>query len=285
MILITGATGNVGQEVLARLVPSGEDIRAMTRNPSTLAVPDGVEVVAGDLTAPASLASALAGVDRVFLMIPPNFGPALAPVQTFADVASTVGVKHVVFLSSQTAEEGVTGAIADAHRAMEAVLRASPFRWTFLQPSNFMSNARYWIPEIARTGQVLETQLNIPLAPIDPYDIAEVAAMALADPDNHAGQVYPMTGPELISPEQQVQVLRELTGRDIVYKELSWDEALAQVALLSGDPEHAEGILQTIRGLDDPPWAHVSPTFEQVTGHPGRTFRQYVEAHLDEFSV
>ena len=284
MILVTGATGNVGRELLARLAAAGEGVRAMSRDPSTAAVPDGVEVVAGDLSAPASLASALAGVDRVFLMIPPSFGPAHAPVQAFADAASTAGVEHVVFLSSQTAEEGVTGAIADAHRACEAVLRASPLRWTFLEPSNFMSNARYWIPEIARTGRVLDTQRNIPLAPIDPYDIAEVAALALADADNHAERVYPITGPELISPEQQVQVLRELTGRDIVYKELTWEEAVAQVALLSGDPEHAEGILETIRGVD-PPWSRVSPTFEQVTGHPGRTFRRYVEAHIDEFSA
>src|SRR5581483_10243898 len=134
MILVTGATGNVGRHVLNRLVAGGHTVRALSRAPQDAVWPAEVEVVAGDLTDPASLDAALAGVKSVFLFAVPGSGPA------FVVAAQRAGVRRVVLLSSGGVDDGAevqAGPIATYHAEIEQALRGSDLAWTFLRPDVF----------------------------------------------------------------------------------------------------------------------------------------------------
>lgn len=182
MILVTGATGNVGGELVRALVSAGEAVRALSRGARQMALPTGVEGVAGDLNRPETLSSALAGARGVFLLSGYQDMPGL-----LAEIRRA-GVERVVLLSSSSAPGGdMNNAISRYMIFSEAAVRESGVPWTFLRPSAFMSNALQWVPQL-RAGDVVRARFaGVRVATIDPYDIAAVAAEALLS-DGHEGR-------------------------------------------------------------------------------------------------
>lgn len=274
MILVAGATGNVGGELVAALAGAGEQVRALVRGPDR-PVPAGVQRALGDLNDPPSLRRALAGVQAVFL---------LSGYKDMAGLLAEVhraGVERVVLMSgSAVLATDTDNAISRYQIASEEAVRGAGVEWTIIRPSAFMSNALRWLPQI-RAGDLVRAEFpDVANAVIDPHDIAAVAAVALTS-DGNAGQVYRVTGPVALRPADQVRIIGERIGREIGFEGKSNDEARADM-LTSTPPEYVEAFFSFyVDGtLDESP---VLPTVEQVTGRPPRTFAQWVGAHADEF--
>jgi uncharacterized protein YbjT (DUF2867 family) len=277
MILVTGAAGNVGGEVVAQLAAAGQKVRALVRNREVAAPPPGVEVAAGDLNRPESLAlaPALRGVRGVFLLGGDRDMPAL-----LAAIARA-GVERVVLLSSRSALlNDPSNAIVNMWLASEAAVRASGVpSFTLLRPSGFASNALRWLPQLRAGDRVRAPFADAPIASIDPYDIAAVAVAALTEA-GHAAQAYALSGPAAQRPAEQVRILARVLGRDLRFEPQPDDEALAD--LRSAPPGFADAFYRFfVKGeFDD---AVVSPTVKEITGREPRSFEQWARAHAEAF--
>jgi uncharacterized protein YbjT (DUF2867 family) len=274
MILVTGATGNVGGELVRALVEAGEGVRALSRGERS-ALPAGVDAVAGDLDRPESLSGALAGVRGVFLL------PGFRDMPGVLAEIRRAGVERVVLLSGSSAPAGdMSNAISRYMIRSEAAVRESGVPWAVLQPSGFMSNALQWAPQL-RAGDVVRAPFaEVRIATIDPHDIAVVASRALLS-DEHAGRSYLLSGPEALLPADRVRVLGAVLGRDLHFEGQSDAEARAEMSATT-PPEYVDAFFSFYADgtLDE---SKVLPTVQEVTGRPPRTFEQWAEAHADAF--
>ncbi|PAZ11556.1 NAD(P)-dependent oxidoreductase [Streptomyces sp. SA15] len=281
MILLTGATGTVGRLVAERLSGTGP-LRLLTRDPrrAPLAGP-GIEAVGGDFDDPGSLREALTGV-RSALLVTAN---PLAPGQdeNFVTAARTAGVRHVVKLSAQAvADPGAVDLITRWQRDNEELLRASGLPWTFLRPRAFMSNTLSWARSVREEDVVRALHGTARNATVDPRDIADVAARVLADPGEHVGRAYALTGPGALGAVHQTEILGELLARPLQFVELTEDQALS--GLLARYPEPlAHALVESAARGRDGAKAHVDPTVREVLGRPARTYRDWAGDHLSAF--
>jgi uncharacterized protein YbjT (DUF2867 family) len=280
MIVVTGATGHVGGELVAQLAAAQQPVRAMTRRPKELAAPSGVEVVFGDSDDPASLDQAFDGAERAFLMSAQAVGSAAQPTHDLRLVgaAQRAGVRHIVKLSVY----GVRGGdVLDSwHREAEAAVMDSGLDWTLLRPGRFMSNALYWAPMIRRGGTVHIPFADRPAAPIDPADIAAIAAAALTT-DDHRNVAYQLSGPEVLTPADELRILATTLGRPLRLVEPTIDEAKTGL-LRSG---MSEPVVEAVvaRVLTGGEGAEVLPTVEQVLGRSPVTFDAWTRKHAGAF--
>jgi uncharacterized protein YbjT (DUF2867 family) len=275
MFLVTGATGNVGGELVDALVRAGEPVRALVRTSDTSSLPPEAEAAAGDLNEPESLAAALKGVRGVFVL------SGYADMPGLMATIREAGAEHVVLLSSGAVERGDPSNVVVRYNAeSEAALIDSGLPWTILRPSGFHSNALRWLPQL-RTGDVVrEAFADVPVASIDPFDIAAVAALAFTTP-GHDGATYRLTGPEASLPADRLRVLARLLGRDLRLRALTDEEA--RVELSAAMPaEYVDAFFNFfVDGAYDD--SVVLPTVADLLGRTPRTFDQWAEAHADAF--
>lgn len=275
MILVTGATGNVGRWVVADLLAAGGIVRALTRNPERASLPAGVDVVRGDLTQPDRLDAALQGVDRVFLF------PAFGQSRALLDPLAASDVRHVVLLSSAAATSQATGAIGRHHAEYEEAVAASGVPWTFLRPGAFMANDLAWAPGITAAGVVRAPFGRAATAPIDERDIAAVAVRALRE-EGHAGRAYEMTGPQSLTTAERVGLLGEALGREVRFEEMSVEQARERM-LARAPASVVDSLMDMFAGMVDRA-ADVSPTVRDVTGRDPYPYREWAERHAADFS-
>jgi uncharacterized protein YbjT (DUF2867 family) len=212
MLLVTGATGTVGRELVRALAATDAGLRVLVREPARAAgLPERAERVVGDLDEPATLTAAFAGADGVFLLTP---GIGTRHTVHAVAAARAAGVRHVVHLSSFNVLGDPMPAMGRWHHEREEIIRASGIPATFLRPGGFMTNALEWAPTILDAGHVLDPVGPGRFAPIDPADIAAVAALVLTQ-DGHEGEEYVLTGDELLTVTDQVQIIAKAIGRDI----------------------------------------------------------------------
>lgn len=273
MILVTGATGSVGREVVRLLHKDGYRVRAISRDPEKADFPVEVEGVAGDLTKPESLLSAFDGVEKVFWMLP------LAADFNFPRIARQSGVRHIVLLSAATVEVGVENGIARLHLNAEQAVRESGASWTILRPSGFMTDALRWADSIRSEGVVRVPFGDLSIPVIDSRDTAAVAAKALST-DGHERKVYTLTGPESLTRRQQMRILGEVLGREIGFESITDDLAREQL-LRHMPPEMVEALFDLSK--QGQRFSKVLPTVEEVTGRAPRTFQQWVTDHSEAF--
>ena len=276
MILVTGATGNVGGELIRTLVGMGQPVRALTRGDGRAGFPPGVQAVPGDLNDPASLRSALRGAAGVFLL------PGYADMPGILAEARQAGVARVVQLSGSSAGTGdLDNAITRYMTETEEAVRASGLAWTILRPAAFMSNALQWLPQL-RAGDVVRAPFAYARAAVtDPVDIAAVAALALTG-DGHEGRVYPVSGPEPLAPADRVAILGQVLGRPLRFEAQPDDEARAEMsATMPAKYVDAFFRFYADGSLDE---SIVWPTVRDLTGRPPRTFAQWADAHADAFA-
>lgn len=262
MILVTGANGNVGREVVRALGEAGAEVRALSR------------ASGADLNRPATVRDALAGVDGVFLLAGYQDMPGL-----LAEIRDA-GAGHVVLLSSGAVVGGdPANAVTRYNMDSEEAVRASGVPWTILRPSGFMSNALQWVPQLKDGDVVREPFANVPIAAIDPHDIGDVAARVLVDGPTR--RELRLTGPEAILPADRVSVLAELLGRDLSLTAIPDDVARAEMSEAMPE-QYVDAFFRyfTQGEYDD---SKVHPTVKDVTGHPPRTFRAWATEHADAF--
>lgn len=276
-ILVTGATGNVGRHVVSLLSGAGATVRALARNPDTADLPDGVEVVRGDLTEPDTLDAALDGVDSVFLIWP--FFTADA-AQACLDVVA----KHahrIVYLSAMSVQDDRAPQGNGIWGQIEHLIKESGLEWTFLRAGGFATNALGWAEQIRADGVVCWPYGGAARSLIHERDIAAVAVRALTE-DGHAGAKYVLTGPEAVTQAEQVRIIGEVIGRPVRWVELSPEEAREQLLVAWGDPAFVDGALGHWASLLAEP-EPVTGTVREVTGAPAHTFREWAADHVDDF--
>lgn len=273
MILVTGATGNVGRELVRTLVDRQVPVRALTRGAGGPV--EGAPRVVGDLDDPEGLRPAFAGVTGVFLL------PGYRDMPGVLAAAREAGVSRVVQLSgSSAAGRDPSNAITAYMVRTEEALRAADLQWTVLRPFGFMTNALEWAPQL-RVGDVVRAPFaGVRVAVIDPADIAAVAAAALLE-DGHAGRVYPLSGPESLLPADRVRVLGEVLGRDLRFEAQPDEEAWAEMTARMPEAYVRAFFDFFVDGsLDESP---VLPTVQEVTGRPPGTFADWTRRHADAF--
>ncbi|MFE4968641.1 NAD(P)H-binding protein [Streptomyces sp. NPDC056660] len=275
MILVTGATGTIGSDVVRQLAERGTKVRALTRDPAKARVPAGVEVVRGDYGDPASLDAALAGTTAAFLLRPP--GPDAGEDAALVAAARTAGVERLVKLSAIATGDSPSGPSAQWHVDGERAVRDSGLAWTVLQPSSFASNTLTWREALRADQPVPNMTGDGASGVIDPRDIAEVAVRALLDA-GHAGRTYVLTGPEAITVPGQATVLAEVLGRPVPTRDLSPDETRDFLRTAWGmDGTRAEGVLTGLAFVRAGGNALITEDVTEVLGRPARTFRTWAE--------
>jgi len=265
MILVTGATGSVGRMVVDRLLEKGAtNVRALTIDPKRAALPDGIEVVRGNIRRPETLGGVFQGVGRMYL------APSLDTVSEVVALARDAGVQHIVDLSGSADTDWLP--IAEA-------VEASGVAWTHLAPGEFIENTFIWSDQIRNTGVVRDAYPDAANAMIAMDDIAEVAAVVLLE-DGHVGRNYDMTGPESLTRAEQVQQIGVALGKDIPFIELSHDEAIEELSKVMG--EYAGWYLQGKADLMENPQAATTAVAD-VLGRPAMTFAEWAARHADQF--
>ena len=280
MILVTGASGNVGRHVVPGLLAESADVRAMTRDPSSRAWPDGVEIVRGDLSAAATLDAPLEGVDAVFLL----WHQASAEDPAAAVGAIARHARRIVYVSSLTVDDGLeeqTHPMTVIHADIERLIRRSGLEWTFLRAGRFATNSLGWAPEIRGGDVVRLPNAAAGRSPIDPRDVAAVAVRALVDA-GHAGATHVLTGPERLTEAAMVHVVGEVIGRTLHVEEVPPETARRELLDGGASPELADAALAYWAKLVAEP-EPVTRTVEEITGSPARTFRDWAMEHIDDF--
>ncbi|MFG3115501.1 SDR family oxidoreductase [Streptomyces sp. NPDC048197] len=281
MILVTGATGNVGSELVARLAAEGVPVRAMTRAPEKANFPAGVEVIAGDFDKPDTLPAALARVERVFV-VPPGYGPE-GPVQetTLVSAARKAGVTHLVKLSTSGVGFGATDPLTSGHRAGEQVIKESGLAWTTLRPGTFMVYLYGYAHTIRKERTMYVTEGDPVSAMIHPRDIAAVAANVLTT-SGHEGRAYTLTGSEALSPQRQGEIIGEALGQDVKVVERTTAEAQAEFDRLGWGGPRLEALLELKRQSAAWDWK-ISDSVEKITGTMPLTLRTWVDENIHIF--
>ncbi|WP_405015644.1 SDR family oxidoreductase [Kitasatospora sp. NBC_00070] len=281
MILLTGVTGTVGREV-ARLLASTRPVRVLARDPTRLTLSGrDIEVATAAYADHDALLRALEGVRTAFLV---TNDPTQPDDLRFIAAAIAAGVRHVVKLSAYAvSEEDAEDLITRWQRANEELIRRSGLDWTFLRPRAFMSNTLAWATSIRAEGVVRSLNPYSGNACVDPRDIAEIAALTLTEP-GHAGRIYPLTGPEAVTPAEQTARLSAVLRRPLQIEELTLDQAASQWSRRYPAPV-VEALLQSAGRQARDLKATVDPTFEQATGLRPRPFRTWAADHASVFGL
>ncbi|MEO6089914.1 MAG: NAD(P)H-binding protein [Umezawaea sp.] len=269
MILITGATGTIGREVVRLLAERGVALRAMSRKPSG---PDGVRA---DFDDPASLRRAADGVDALFLLTAPATATSRHDL-AMLDAARAAGVAKVVKLSAigtgSTTDDGHV--IGRWHLAGEEAVRGSGMAWTVLRPSSFASN----VLRFAAEGRLANLTGDGRQGVVDPRDVAAVAVEALTS-HVHSGQILTLTGPELLSVPEQAAVLSRVLGRPVDTVEVQPEHLLGSGMDRAAADEVAVGTAWVREGHN----AVVTEDVQQVLGRPPTRFADWAREHAALF--
>ena len=267
MILVFGATGTVGNELISILSSDDVPAIAVTRGPAPPRPRRGVRWVQADLAAPASVEGLFSGVRSMFLLTGNH--PDMARLQIAAiDAAARAHVEHVAKLSALGASDHSRLPIGRAHYEAESALMASGMRWTILRPHVFMQNLLGQARAIAHEGRIVGGSGDGRIPFIDTRDIAAVAAVALTRP-GHDGQKYILTGPEALSYSDIARILSGVIGRPVEYHDF-YDEARDRNTLAA----HQRAGGKT---------AMVHDTVRRILGREPRSFAEFAKDHARIF--
>ncbi|GAA1694477.1 SDR family oxidoreductase [Fodinicola feengrottensis] len=281
-ILVTGATGKVGRQVVSQLLDAGRPVRAAVRDPDRAALPAGVQVVQADLGNPDSIAAAADGVEAAFLLWP----YLSVPVDAASTVVEAVAkrAQRLVALSSMGVHDERAKQADDNsefHATIERLVERSATEWAFVRPGGFAGNTLGWAEQIRATGVVRQPFGELARPLIHEADIAAVAVAALTG-DGHIGAKYAVSGPALVTQREQVAAIGAAIGRELRFDEIPAEQARPQLVEAGWPAAMADEALRVWSGM----LAHPEPmtrTIEAVTGHPARTFAQWAVDHADDF--
>ncbi|MGV9410008.1 NAD(P)H-binding protein [Nocardia sp. NPDC003693] len=283
MIVITGATGTIGGEIVRQLAARGERVRAVTRDPERAALPAGVEVVRGDYTDSASMAAAFAGAEAAFLV--GVLGPEFVELdRALAAAAVAAGVRRLVKLSAIGTGDTELGRVGTWHLPGESAVRESGVAWTVLRPSSFATNSYSWADPI-RAGQPVPNLTGTGAqGVVDPRDVAAVAVAALLS-DKHSGRVYTLTGPEALTAHDQAAALSAVLSTPIEVVDVPHEIAREHMLAAGMSAEFAAGALAGQEYVRAGRNAVVTADVEQVLGRPPRSYAEWARDHAPGFAA
>lgn len=284
MILISGATGQVGSEIVRSLSTREIPFRGMVRRESDarrLAEYPGAEPVVADFDDADSLARALQGVERAFL-VTPSSAAASDRQRRFVDIAARAGVRHVVKLSQLHADRDSPVRFLRYHAVVEDAIRDSGMAWTFLRPNLFMQGLLIFRQSIVSQGRFAIAAGRAGVSVVDVRDIAASAVAALTGP-GHAGKIYDLTGPAAVSHAQMASVLSRVLGHPVEYVDPG-EDGMRESLLAHGMPTWmTDGVVEDYahyrRGEAD----SVTDGVLEASGRPPRALETFVRDHADVF--
>ena len=282
MILVTGATGKVGQEVVRQLATAGVPARALVRDPtraSHIRIP-GIEIVVGDLARPETLPPVFADIDSIFLLTPA--APDQVELQSnVLEAGRRAGARRIVKVSVAGGPDAGTQ-IGRWHWATEKQIEASGLGFTFLRPTLYMQQILAYAPSIAATGSFSAPMGAGEIAVVDTRDVASVAVAALTE-DGHDRRIYDLTGPEALSYDRMADAISDAIGKKVVYAHVPPEYTKKQM-LADGFPRWlVDDMLVLASSFRDGYGAAVTSTVAEVTKHPPRSFRQFARDYANVF--
>lgn len=278
--LVTGATGNVGSAVIGRLLDGGNKVRVFTRNREKVAQwGNRIEVAIGDFTKPETFTRAINRTDAVFLM---SQSPDQEAFARLVNAAAESERPRIVFLSSLVATQPELQ-IGKLHKVKEDAIRQSGLPAKFVRPGGFMSNTYQWISSIEADGVVFNALGKARFPAIAPEDIGEVAARVLVDP-TLSGEVFELTGGELLSVAEQVEILAKILNRPIRCVDVPVEVAV-QNFIRAGIPAPlAAAVGESFQAIRDGRVFGMTDTVERLTGHRPITFEEWARRHASRFA-
>jgi uncharacterized protein YbjT (DUF2867 family) len=279
MIVVTGATGTIGRDLVRMLAASSHPVRALSREPPRGESVTGVEWVRADLADRAALAAALDGGRRLFLLT--GNGDDMVRLQkNVIRAAVEAGVPTVVKLSALGASDHSRSVIGLWHHNVEKELRSSGVAWTILRPHHFTQNFLDPLVLDRIAGQVHSAAGDGAIPFIDTRDIAEVAVRILTDPGVHDGRTYTLTGPEALSYAEATATIGRTVGRVLVHVSESMDQAWAR-RRTAGQPAWLVAAQLAIAEYQRAggPTAQTTDTVERITGRRPRSLEDFARDH------
>ena len=281
-VLVTGATGNTGRALVDALTRRGAPVRAMVRSGADRGkLPAGVPAVVADFDDPESIAAALTGAERAYL-VTPSSEQAEDQQRRFADQAAKAGLGHLVVLSQLGAEEGSPVRFLRYHAAVEQHVRDVGIPYTFLRPNLFFQGLLTVAGSIAAEGRLYAPIGDAKVSAVDVRDIAAVAAVTLTEP-GHEGATYTLTGPASITHAQMAAALTAAHGRGVTFVDVP-PEAFAGRLRGILPPWQVEGLLEDYAHYRRGEAAAVSPAVAEVTGRPPRDIQQFARDYAPAFT-
>jgi uncharacterized protein YbjT (DUF2867 family) len=284
MILVTGATGHIGSELVRLLAEQGTPARALIHTPDKAAPIQrlGLETAVGDFEQPDTLDAAMAGCDHLFLLSPPSPRQA-EQEQHVIDAAKRAGVEHVVKQSVPWADDPDVGFVfCRWHGQVEQHLERSGLSYTLLRPSNFMQNFLMSAQPVAEQGVLYGMLDEGRVGFIDTRDIAAVAAQLLTNP-GHQGASYTLTGPEALSAAEVAERLSAAIGRQVRAVDVGPDTFRQGLAAAGLPGWLVDGVVEGNELLAAGQGAEVTDEVARVLGRPPRTFAQFAADHRVAF--
>lgn len=273
-IVVTGATGIVGHELIRQLVASGETVTGVARGPRAWGVPHGAEFVALDLADPAGLAPHLHSARALFL----NPAAVERGAERLLALAAEADVEQVVLLSALTvAHPAGEARFADRFRRLEKLVRSGPVPWTIVQAGDFAGNARVWAPQIVVGDVVRAPHPGAATSPLAEVDLAAVLARVLTEA-GHAGQTYVLTGPDSVDQRDKVAAIGAALGRELELVALTADQARAGMVANGVPVEIIDRLLGSLADYAVTP-GPTTTTVSDILGRPAQSFADWAVAN------
>ncbi len=285
MILVTGATGTVGSELVSRLSRRGVPVRALLRslqNAARLSSLPNVTLAVGDMGKPSTLVEALRGVERAMLIS--SSAPDMADVQAgFVEAARNAGLRHIVKLSGIMPELDSPFRFARMHGQIERKIEESGMAFTHVRAGEFFHAYFRQVPSIANKGVLALSMEDARIASIDIGDIAEVAAAVLTAPAGHEGKIYPLTGPEALTMAEVAERLSRATGKEVRYVNVPSKDAHKARLAAGMTPYMADALSELFAERRAGKESKVWPTISDVFGWRPTSFEEFARRNAAIF--
>ncbi|MGI8425313.1 MAG: SDR family oxidoreductase [Actinomycetota bacterium] len=276
LVLVTGASGNIGSKLVNELLDVDANVRVFVRDPAKSAHLDGrVQVAVGDFQNAPTVASALEGVDRAFLL-------AVDPKHEadFIEAAKVAGVSQLVQLSSGGVPFGVGS--GPLHTPGEHLLKESGLNWTILRPWEYMSNSFHWLETIRSQSSIFEPTGQGKIAPIDPADISAVAARVLTS-GGHEVRTYELTGQQLLNRNEMAELISAAIGRTVHFVDIPSETYKEQLVKMGMPEMFVEPVAGFYRMVNEGKLAIIHPDVENLLGRKARTYEQWLSVNAKAF--
>jgi uncharacterized protein YbjT (DUF2867 family) len=289
-ILVTGATGNVGSEVINQLSKDASEISVRaavhTAKNAEKLKSNRIEVTQIDYDVPETIRQTLKNVDKL-LFVPPESPDTIEHASNVIREAKKSEIRHIVKLSADGAGTESTVSSLRLHRQTEKIIEESGIPYTFLRPTEFMQNFVKWYGPTIRSDNAFYVPAgNLRASFVDVRDIAAVAVKALTedgDTNRHDGKTYTITGPEVLSYYQAAKIISNATGKKVNYVGVSEEEYRQEMKDSGIGDWWIDVIMEVYELYKGGTQEHISPAVEEVTGRKPITFAQFAKDYVEAF--